>query len=143
MGKKSVTNAATGVDTNKGLSARVEQTVTVDDNYLPSPQELQAYKEVDPRIVDFLINSSKAEQEHRHATEKEKIKIIKKSEGRKGRINFFGMFFAFMSITVLTGVTAYALYLDKPWIAAFMGGTTIVAVASIFIKKDTPDSKRK
>lgn len=34
----------------------------------------------------------------------------------------------------MTALVGYALYLDKPWFAGFMGAGTIISVASIFIR---------
>jgi len=46
------------------------------------------------------------------------------------------MFFAFFCLIALSTVVAYALYLDKPWLAGILGGTTIVSVISLFVRKD-------
>lgn len=60
----------------------------MEETTLPSPQELERYKMVDPQIVDFLIEQSRLEQQHRHAMDIEKMKILKKSEGRAYGINW-------------------------------------------------------
>ena len=119
----------------------MEQTITVDDNCLPSPQELAAYKEIDPRIVDYLINASVKEQEHRHRMDNNKISIIRRSDRRDGRMNWWGMCFAFLSIVVMVVLAGYALYLDKHLFAGFMGARTLISIASIFINSN--DSKGK
>ena len=85
MGKQEIKQKETQVSTNGGIGKQLEQTFTVDDNCLPSPGELQAYKNIDPRIVDYLIDASVKEQTHRHAMDKQKLQIIKKTEGRIGR----------------------------------------------------------
>ena len=132
MGKQQLSQKETQV----GIGKQLEQTLIVDDNSLPTPEELSAYKAVDPKIVDFLIETSKKEQEHRHKIDNDKISIIKKSEKRITTINVAGMFFAFLSIIVLVGLSAYALYLDKPWFAGIVGVSTIASVASVFVYKD-------
>ena len=144
MAKQEIKQRETQVSTNGGsIGKQLEQTYTVDDNCLPSPQELEEYKRIDPRIVDLLIDSSRKEQEYRHRIEHEKIKIIKLTERRGARINWWGMFFAFFCIVVLSGVTAYALYLDRIWFAGIMGGATILSIASIFIRRDIPDDNKR
>ena len=134
MGKQEIKQKETQVSTNGGIGKQLEQTFTVDDNCLPSPGELQAYKNIDPRIVDYLIDASVKEQTHRHAMDKQKLQIIKKTEGRIGRMNWWGMFFAFLCILVFSTVTGYALYLDKPWFAGIMGGAVLISIVSIFVK---------
>lgn len=145
MGKQEIKQRETQVATNGGVGKQVEQTYTVDDNCLPSAQELAAYKAIDPKIVDYLINSSIKEQEHRHKIDSEKIKLINKAERREGRINLWGMFFAFLSIVVMVILCGYALYLDKPWFAGIMGAGTFISIASIFIrgKNDSPQKNNQ
>lgn len=70
------------------MGKQLEQTVSVDDNSLPSPQELQLYQQIDPQIIPFLIETSIKEQTHRHYMDKEKLKILKNSERKTWRINW-------------------------------------------------------
>lgn len=51
-------------------------------------------------------------------------------------MNWWGMFFAFFAIVVMVALTAYALYLDKPWFAGVLGAGTLISVASIFVKSN-------
>lgn len=144
MGKQELKQRETQVSTGEGVGKQLEQTFTVDDNCLPSAQELAAYKAIDPRIVDYLINASVKEQEHRHKMDRDKYTMIRKADRRDGRINWWGMFFAFLSIVVMIALAGYALYLDKPWFAGIMGATTLVSVASIFIRSnDVKDKSNK
>lgn len=143
MGKQEIKQKTTRVATHNGVGNQLEQTVTVDDNCLPSPAELKAYQQIDPRIVDYLIDASVKEQAHRHLMDKEKLKVVKHADGRDGRMNWWGMFFAFFSIVTLCCVTAYALYLDKPWFAGFMGATTLVSIAGVFVKSNQEKEKQK
>ena len=56
-------------------------------------------------------------------------------------MNWWGMFFAFLAIVVMIVLAGYALYLDQPWFAGIMGASTLVSVASIFIKSNDNKSK--
>jgi uncharacterized membrane protein len=113
MAKQEYKQKETEVATQGGVGKQLERTVTVDDNCLPTPQELEAYKQVDPRIIDHLLTASEKEQEYRHQFEIEKIRFIKSSERRGARMNWWGMFFACICILGFMGITAYALYLDR------------------------------
>jgi len=126
----------TEVSTNNGVGKQLEQTVILEDNVLPSPQELEAYQRIDPRIVDHLLIISKDEQEYRHKTELIKMRILRNSDKRKGRMNWWGMFFAFLSIAFFLADAAFALYLDHPWFSAFFGASSLVSIVSIFVKND-------
>ena len=142
MSKHSISRKETQVSMGDSIGKQLEQTVSVDDNSLPTPQELQQYKQIDPTIIAFLIQTSVKEQEHRHNMDKEKLKILKNSERKNGRMNWWGMFFAFLSLILFMGVAAFALYLDKPWFAGIFGGTAILSVISTFVQAGKDNSKK-
>lgn len=123
----------TQVATPEGVGAQLEQHVVVDENTLPSPAELSAYKEIEPKIVDFLLTASTAEQEHRHRMEEGKLQLLQNAERRESRMNWWGMFFAFLSLAAFAALTAYALYLDKPWMAAIMGSIGLLGIITVFV----------
>ncbi|MGL4852889.1 MAG: DUF2335 domain-containing protein [Phocaeicola sp.] len=143
MAKQHYNKKETQVATDNGMGKQLEQTVVVDDNSLPSPQELAAYQAIDPEIVKFLIETAKKEQEHRHETELKKLDLVKKVENRITWIDGLGLMFAFLSIAVLGSIVAYALHLNQQWIAGILGGTTIATVASIFIRTYRHDPRSK
>ena len=133
MTKQQINQKETNLNASEGIGKQYEQTLTVDDSTLPSPQELSDYKKVDPRIVELLMDASKKEQEHRHKTEDEKIQIIRSSDANLTRMNWWGMFFAFLALLTLVGLSAYALYLDKQWFAGIFGFAAVVSIISLFI----------
>lgn len=144
MAKHSIQKRETEVATKEGIGEQLESTLTVDDNLLPSPKELAEYKAVSPEIVQYWLKLSANEQEHRHIMEREKIKTLGRAGLRTGRMNWWGMFFAFLSVVVLVALSAYALYLDRPWFAGIMGTGTMIAMAAIFVNKgENETGKRK
>ena len=76
---------------------------------------------------------SKSEQEHRHITEKMKLKILRRTEGRDERISWWGMAFAFLSILAIIILAGWALYLNRPWFAGILGTIGIGSIVSIFV----------
>lgn len=139
MSKHSISTQSTAVKDGDKMGVSVEQTVQMEDMTLPSPQELENYKLVDPRIVDFLIEQAKKEQQHRHAMDKEKIKILKRSEGRTYSINWWGMLFALLALVVMMSLAGYAMYLDAQWLAGLFGLTSVASIVSIFVKGSKKD----
>ena len=133
MAKKSYSIKGTNIANGDAVGNQIEQTVSVDDNILPAPQELAEYQKIDPKIVDFLIKSSEREQQHRHKQDEKKLKILNYNEHKVGRLNWWGMFFAFMAIVVTMGLAAFALYLDRAWFAGVFGLAAVASIASIFI----------
>lgn len=133
MPKQQINHKQTNVATQDGMGQQVEVSYTVSDSMLPSPQELAEYQKVDADIVPFLMEMAKNEQQHRHKMDDEKMKVLKSSESRITRINIWGMFFAFLALVTLVGLSALALYLDKPWFAGIFGFTAVVSIVSIFV----------
>lgn len=93
MAKQSYSIKGTNIANGDAVGNQIEQTVSVDDNILPAPQELAEYQKIDPKIVDFLIKSSEREQQHRHKQDEKKLKILSYNEHKVGRMNWWGMFF--------------------------------------------------
>lgn len=142
MSKKIIQSRETQVATQGGLGHSLEQNYTIDDSVIPSPQELAQYKEVDPRFLDYFFETAREEQKHRHEMDQMKMKVLRKSESRTERINWWGMLFAFLSIVVCMGVAAWALYLDRPWFAGVFGGLGLLSIVSIFVNgKDNGKKK--
>jgi len=133
MPKQQINHKQTNVATQDGMGQQVEVSYTVSDSMLPSPQELAEYQKVDADIVPFLMEMAKNEQQHRHKMDDEKMKVLKSNESRTTRINIWGMFFAFLALVTLVGLSALALYLDKPWFAGIFGFTAVVSIVSIFV----------
>ena len=63
MSKHSISTRETQVDIGNTVGKQVEQTVSVDDLSLPTAQELEAYQKINPNIVEFLLETSRKEQE--------------------------------------------------------------------------------
>lgn len=134
MSKKELRHRETNVaNPNGAMGKELEQTLTVDDSFLPSPSELSQYQSVDPKIVDLLCKMSEREQAYRHKTDSTRIKIISKSESRQYRINIWGMFFAFLALVLMMGVAALAIYFDRPWIATLFGVISAASIVGLFI----------
>lgn len=141
MGKQSISRKETQVSMGNSVGKQLEQTVSVDDNSLPSPQELELYKQIDPNIIPFMIETSIKEQNHRHYMDKEKMGILKNSEKRTTRMNWWGMFFAFLALVALIALSAFALYLNHPWFAGIFSFATVISILSLFL--DAGKKKKK
>ena len=143
MSKHSISTRETHVGVGDAIGKQVEQTVSVDDLSLPTAQELKAYQEINPNIVTFLLETSKKEQEHRHKTENKKIDIIRYSEHKNGRMSWWGMFFAFLSLVALVGLSALALYLDHEWFAVIFCFSAVVSIITVFVNAGKDNELKK
>lgn len=141
MGKKEIRQRQTDVSNVNGAAVgkELEQTLTVDDSFLPAPEELTKYKEIDTNIVELLCRMSEREQQARHKLDEQKLRIIRKSESRQFALNIWGMIFALLALVVMMGVAALALYLDRPWIATLFGVLSAASIVSLFIRPNKAD----
>jgi uncharacterized membrane protein len=135
MAKSELKTRQTQIASQGTNGQQLEETFTVDDTCLPSPQELNEYKLIDPNIISFLLETSKKEQSHRHKVDIEKVKVIKGEERKIFLINWWGMFFAFLIMALGIASSAYLISIDKDIIGTIFGGTSIILAASIFINK--------
>lgn len=76
MAKRQLHQSSSNVATPNGVGRVDEQNITIDDNCLPSPQELEAYKRLDPNLLPFFMDIARKEQEHRHKTDDDKVKLV-------------------------------------------------------------------
>lgn len=132
MAKKEVNIAQQHNEDGNGLAQQSLARITEDDNCLPTPAELLEYQKVNPDLVGFFMETARKEQDHRHVIESRQVKVIEDSSKRDYRVNVWGMFFAFLSIIVFSGIACYSLYLGQVWMATFWGGGTLVSVIAIF-----------
>jgi len=133
MSKQELKTKQTNVSTVDSTGRQVEQILTFDDSFLPSPNELKEYKEINPDIVKLLIDASKKEQEHRHFIDKQKIKAINRDSSSLHSINVLGMIFAFLIIAGGLCLSAYLIQSNKDVIGTIFAGSTIVIAALTFL----------
>ena len=133
MGKQSISRTETEMVQGETIGKQLNQIVTVDDNALPSPQDLEAYKRIDPNIITCIIDATIKEQEHRHYMETSKMELLKSNERKASRLNLWGMLFAFLSLLSIIAFSWKALSLNRPWFAGVFGGISTIAIISVFL----------
>ena len=92
---------------NHGMS--IEQTTASDDNLLPSPSDMAAYKSIDECFIPWILEQTKAEQEHRHITDLKKIDLMKRAVKNEKIALYLYVFIISMFIII----SAFFVYLDK------------------------------
>ena len=135
MGKQELETTRTKVRAIDVHGQEEKTILTIDDNFLPTPYDLEQYKIVDPRIVDFFIEASKKEQNHRHWTERLKLRALNREGKNIGMVNFLGMLFAFL---VMLGGLFFSFYLireNKEITGTIFAGATIISAAALFLGK--------
>ncbi len=150
MAKKQIEQKETVLDTPQGSGKQIVKTLSEDDNVLPSPQELEQFKKVDPRFIDLFIETTRKEQEERHKTQREKIEIIKRDQDKETlkiknqvKVKLRGMFYAFATLFIFVAMGAWALYLDHSWVTAFFSLFSMTALAGIFVGLESDKKEKK
>lgn len=143
MGKKELTQSRVDVASQHGVGKQIIEKYTVDDNLLPSPQELSAYQQIDERIIPFLMETASKEQSFRHELEKDKLAAVKKNDSRTFLTNWWGMFFAFLIMILGMAISGFLMYHEKYVIGSIFGGTTILIAIGTFINKSSSNKDSK
>lgn len=135
MAKQEIKRKETAVVGVDGQGKQLEQIYTLDDNYLPTPEELAAYQAIEPSTVPYLMELAKNEQAYRHEAGRERMSLMKSADKRISRNDVMGIVFAFMALVVVAVLAGMGICFDQPWIATMFGAPTIITVVSIFLRK--------
>lgn len=94
---------------------------------LPPPAVLEGFNNVVPGSAERIIKAWEVESEHRRE--------IDRREQRWFYANAVtGKVFAFLFVMGALALSAWALYLDKPWLAGILAGTTLASVVGAFLE---------
>jgi uncharacterized membrane protein len=121
----------------------VDQTLTLDDSWLPPADELAKYHALDPNVVAFIIEATKKEQDFRHDFDRKRLKVFDKGNRREFSINMWGMVFAFLVMALGLGLAAFLVYCDKIVYGSIFGGIALAIAASVFVRRRSEISSKK
>lgn len=120
-------------------------TELLDDNLLPSPEDLIKYKEVDPSIIEFLKERAKIEQETRHEFNREIIKLNKREQKLTHGLNYAALFCGLIIILSAMFLSYTLITNGQVVTGSVFGGIGILYVAYLFIsvinRKATPPNQ--
>ncbi|MDR1198638.1 MAG: hypothetical protein LBK94_06455 [Prevotellaceae bacterium] len=114
---------------NKNQGA-IEQNTIIDDNLLPSADELEKLKQIDPNIISWIMARTEQEQNARLKFNDDRIKIANKELG----ITTTSLWLAFIlaiSALILGGLF---IYLDKEIAGTIFGSVGIIAIIQSFLR---------
>lgn len=111
-----------------GNGMSIEQIVAQDDSLLPAPAELAAFKDVDVNIIPWMLEQTKKEQEHRHKTDNDKIKLMNRA------VTNDRIFIVFYLLLILLFVCLSALfvYLEKNISGSIFGVCGIIGAVVLY-----------
>lgn len=106
---------------------------------VPSPEILAKFENLVPGAAEKLIQLALSEAEHRHNFEKKQLDANIEFTREYFKDTRRGMWIASIITTLVLAIIVLALFLKQPTVAGIMGGSTIIALATIFVvgRKDS------
>lgn len=120
----------------------LEQNLAIDDSLLPNAVELEKLKEVDPRIIDWILERTEIEQNARIDFNNNRIKLADYDLKHTHAFNITALIFGFIIFITVLSIAGLFIYNGLNVEGTLFGGTAIVAGAIFFIKASTA-SKNK
>ena len=118
----------------RGIARRdgvaIEQNTIVDDNLLPSAEELAKLKQVDPSIVEWILRRTEKEQDTRLKYNTENMQLAHKDMG----ITRTALWLAFFLAIATLSLGALFVYLGKEVAGTIFGGVGVLVVIQSFLK---------
>lgn len=103
---------------------------------IPPPDTLRGYEEIRPGFAERIVHMAEQEQAHRIECEK-KIVLETAAGSKRGQWMGFLVAIFFVIAAVILGLRGH------DWLAATIGGGTLVAIVTVFVKKDKTNSRGK
>jgi uncharacterized membrane protein len=133
MATKQLRTRRTSLVSGETVGRQTEQTITVYDNILPHPQEMQQYRDVSPELITLIMETTRAEQIQRHQDMTKKMNLVSDKDRRFFKISALSVVCAFLIMVLGMLLSAYLIYKDKDIIGTIFAGATILTVAGMFL----------
>ena len=101
---------------------------------IPPPGFLAQFDEVVPGAADRIIKMTEGNMAHRMKMERTMVR-------GDLALKAMGMGCAFFALLAMLALVGLAVYLNHPWIATVLGGTTIAAVVGMFLNSHMTPTK--
>jgi len=103
---------------------------------LPPPAALEAFERIVPGGAERIFAQFEAEAKHRRELEQRQSKFLIRDV-------HIGQIMAGLYAMGGLAVTTFAIYLDKPWAAAIIGGLTIGPIVFAFLRQTWSEDKKE
>ena len=108
----------------------IEQNTIVDDSLLPSAEELEKLKQVEPTIIEWILRRTEKEQDIRLQYNIENIKLAHKDIG----ITRTALWLAFILAIATLSLAAFFIYYGKEVAGTIFGSVGILMIIQAFLK---------
>jgi len=115
----------------------LEQQVAIDDSLLPSANELEKLKKIDPTIIQWIMKRTEIEQDARIEFNKNQNDFVKYNLRKAHDFNLIAIIFSFLLFVFILGLSALFIIKELPVTGTIFGGTAIITAIAFFIKATT------
>lgn len=115
-----------------------EQKTVVDDNLLPSADELSKLDAVSKEIIPWIMRRTEKEQDARIKFNEDRMRLSEKDLNFAHRYNMTALLMAFLIVILFLSASFYLIISGKEIIGSIFAGGTIAGIISYFL-----NSKKK
>jgi uncharacterized membrane protein len=112
----------------------VEQNLAYDDSLLPNAAELEKLKEVDTKIIDWILSRTEIEQDARIKYNQDRMTLTDYDLRKIHRFNITSLIFGFIIFIVVLALAGFFIFKGLNIEGTLFGGTAIIGGAIFFIK---------
>jgi len=121
----------------QGHRGEIVQQVTLDDSLLPSAEELEKLKLVNPELISWIMRQTEKEQDTRLHFNTEQMRLAHREQGtRQG-----SMWLAFVISVLLLCLSGVFIFLEKELAGTVFGGVGVIFIVQGFLKFGQPSKK--
>lgn len=125
---------------SKGMT--FEQRTIVDDNLLPSADELARLNEVSKDIIPWIMARTEKEQDARIKFNEDRMRLSENDLNFAHRYNMTALIMAFLIVIAFLSASFYLIISGKELIGSIFAGGTIVGIVSYFLNSNNRRKKQ-
>ena len=108
----------------------IEQQTIVDDNLLPTAEDLEKLQQVDSSIIPWIMQRAEREQEIRLSFNRENMRLAHRGVS----ITQMSLWLAFVLAVLVLLLSGIFIYMEKELAATVFGGVGVVIIVQSFLK---------
>jgi len=112
----------------------VEQHFAIDDSLLPSSNELEKLKKIDPSIVQWIKERAEIEQNARIGFNNTQLKLTEYNLHKTHRFNYTALIFSFILFLSILGLSAYFIINGLSVTGTIFGGAAIITAVIFYVR---------
>lgn len=121
----------------------LEQNLAIDDSLLPNAAELEKLKEVEPKIIDWILERTEIEQNARIEFNENRMRLADYDLRHIHGFNMTALIFGFLIFLSVLALSAIFIYNGLNVQGTIFGGTAIIGGAVFFIKAATSSNNKE